>query len=655
MERSNDTTSYFIIDHKNYRIDQQQSQWTIGQVSHTLVTEIIVTSTDIKQDKQKLLLSEYNTDGQIKIHVEASGIYNQGIPTGEFNYHSDKDPETFTYFRKDGLEYGLDFFGAIRYQDGLVRIKGELRPPYDEKPVFHIDASVAFDPTLLDWRHYRFKSLTETAGADPLQVCLLEITNPSFHDLPAEIFDFTNLEYLSIVNKTNYWDNVKLPLENLGEQFGSLKKLKELSVNKAAIKQLPVSFAELTALENINLSLCELQELPGSVWKLPKLGYLILTNNKVKTIPTEIQLPALLTLSVENNQLHTLPETLIKQPKIRLIRASGNPFEYLPESFGFFKGLELTMPEKKRLLDTSYKGAHGKGLVKWENSIYEVAQDKTLIAPVESIIKENKLGKYKKALLSLAKRTVGFNQTEGEDYSETGNHRFGGRPDLPLEIPYPAFHDGGRKMMLHYEFIAQINCEQVAHLQDYLPRTGSLFFFFKSIHCFGTDDNDLGKVIYVDNNSTLSSGKRFTLQEEDFFELVDGQYTPYKAEAFATVTTPSFYASRQNSYLFEGKAKSLADQEELLEELYETYEEPVRLIKEFDHAMNSYGFTQHESPELQAALNLKGNPQDWIIMLLVKSRGDFQWGDAGDLFFVMHKSDLAKRDFSNVFVTMESS
>ena len=75
----------------------------------------------------------------------------------------------------------------------------------------------------------------------------------------------------------------------------------------------------------------------------------------------------------------------------------------------------------------------------------------------------------------------------------------------------------------------------------------------------------------------------------------------------------------------------------------------------FDHAMNAYGFTQHESPELQAALARKGEPQDWVTLLLVGSKGSFQWGDAGDLFFVIHKSDLAKRDFSKVFVTMESS
>ncbi|MDM1046754.1 DUF1963 domain-containing protein [Sphingobacterium hotanense] len=52
------------------------------------------------------------------------------------------------------------------------------------------------------------------------------------------------------------------------------------------------------------------------------------------------------------------------------------------------------------------------------------------------------------------------------------------------------------------------------------------------------------------------------------------------------------------------------------------------------------------SPELHASLTWKGNPQEWVILLLVKSRGDLQWGDAGDLFFVIHKSDLAKIDFS---------
>lgn len=48
--------------------------------------------------------------------------------------------------------------------------------------------------------------------------------------------------------------------------------------------------------------------------------------------------------------------------------------------------------------------------------------------------------------------------------------------------------------------------------------------------------------------------------------------------------------------------------------------------------MNNHGFTQHEAPELQASLALKGNPEDWVILLTVTSSGDMQWGDAGDIF-----------------------
>jgi len=150
-------------------------------------------------------------------------------------------------------------------------------------------------------------------------------------------------------------------------------------------------------------------------------------------------------------------------------------------------------------------------------------------------------------------------------------------------------------------------------LQTYLPRTGTLFFFFKSFHFFGYDDEDLAKVLYVEDNKTLESGGRFQLKEEDFFELMNGQYTAYRVDAFVLNSSPSSYAYHQNKYLFEGKAKSLLQQEEFLDELYDKLETPILDLKEFDYAMNCYAFTQHESPELQASLTWKGIPQDWVI------------------------------------------
>ncbi|MEO0813541.1 MAG: DUF1963 domain-containing protein, partial [Myxococcota bacterium] len=114
-------------------------------------------------------------------------------------------------------------------------------------------------------------------------------------------------------------------------------------------------------------------------------------------------------------------------------------------------------------------------------------------------------------------------------------------------------------------------------------------------------------------------------------------------------------AASQNPHLFRGPAQALEDDDDFLEVAQEVFGEPLRDRYEFDIGVGTYGFTQHEDPEHSASLVRKGAPEDWVILYHVKSRGDFQWGDAGDLFFVIHKSDLAQRDFSRVFCTMESS
>lgn len=656
MENDQIKQPYFKIDGQVYAIQAKKTKWVIGKLSKTLYTEISILSPDVESDKKKGLLSDFSDDGNISIDFEASKIFKDGVPTGICSYEEDKNPEDYTYFRKNGLEYLLFFYGTIEYKEGWVLIKGDVKNRYgDPSPSFTLEAALEFDPANLDWNNYKFKSLEETEGADPQTIRLLEITNPTFSTLPERIYSFENLEYLIIQRIGNYWDKAKLPFADFGERIAELKNLKQITVNQAVISSLPESFANLLQLDRLSIIDCELNTLPDGFWKMPRLEYVLLGKNKIESLPEDIQMPWLEYLDIENNLLKTLPESLLQQPNLRTIKASFNPLEDLPFAYNSFKGLSLTMEEKKRLLDTTYPGADGGGSGKWDESMYKAENNKLLISGVEKIIKDNDLSDHKEALLSLIKRTVGFKLNSEEDYAEVGNHRFGGKPDLPESLSYPTFFSDYRNQELNYEFIAQINCEKIAALQDYLPRTGTLFFFFKSFQFFGSEDQDIGKVIYVEDNKELASGVRFDFQEEDFYELMDGEYQANKADAFLTVSAPSFYASYVNTYLFEGKAESLKDQHDFTYDLYEPFEKPVLDLHGFDHAMNAYAFTQHESPELQAALTWKGDPQDWVILLLVGSKGNFQWGDAGELFFVIHKSDLAKRDFSKVFVTMESS
>lgn len=655
MENGQSLKTKFLIDGIEYDILENETRWVIGELSKTLYTQISIQSRQIEADKKKGLLDDYFKDGKVKISFEASGINNFGIPTGVLNYEEDKNIETFTHFLKEGMEYSLDFFGKIEYKEGWVIIDGTFKQPYGNESGFPVFASIKFDPQVLNWKEYIFNSLEETKGIDPNKITYLKLKDPTFKELPEEIFEFKNLEILQITNSSNYWEESYLPLINISERIAELTQLKDFTVMKAELSTIPESISKLKELERLTLRNCRLSSLPDSIFSMPKLKYLDFAQNQVHAISENINLPSLMSIHLGKNLLSTLPISLVQQPNLKSINASDNPFVELPNEYNFFKGLELTKEEKDRLLDTTYKGADGTGLIKWDDTDYFASKDPELIAPVEKIIEENKLSKDKKALLSLVKRTIGFKQTSQDDYSKIGNHRFGGRPDLPMEISYPIYHYSYEDKDYHYEFIAQINCEEIAHLQEYLPRTGTLFFFITSMQFIGSDELNNAEIIYVEDNKNLASGTRFEFSEEDFFDSLDNEYTPFKAEAFVTVSVPSFYANHVNTYLFEKDAKSLAGREDFLYNLYDIFEKPVLQLKEYDHAVNTYGFTQHESPELQTALNWKGKPQDWIILLLVKSIGDFQWGDAGDLFFVIHKSDLAKKDFSKVFLTIESS
>ncbi|WP_156305977.1 DUF1963 domain-containing protein [Sphingobacterium endophyticum] len=653
MEKSFDQVQYFRVDGKDYPIDWSRTFWTIAELTSTLLTEITV---DIPKDisvEENDLLDDYNPDRKIKISIESLRIFESGVPTGQTKFEEDKNPVDHKYFNKEGFEYSLKFYGTVTYRDNWVLIEGELKSPYGDSAVYSLQVAVQFNAEVLNWSKYHFKSLEETVTADPLIVRKLDIVNPTFTSLPDEVYDFKNLSYLSITKLGDYFDQSKLAFKEFDERIADLTELVSITVNKASIHQLPEDIGHLKNLEVLSINMCGLKKLPDSLWSLPNLKYLYLFSNQIREIPEKINLPSLQVLDVKENQLKTLPGSLTEQPAIKSILANDNPLEYLPNEYNSFQGLEISIEDKRNLLDYTYKGADGQGMVPWDDSIFAAESDRELIKPVDEIIRKNKLTQAREALLSLLKKAIGFEQYENEDYQKLGNHRFGGYPDLPLDIPFPSFYNDYRDKDFLYEFIAQINCEELSNLQEFLPKSGTLFFFFKSLQFFGYDDKDLAKVIYVADNGTLNSGSRFDFKEDDFFELPNAKYKAFKAKAFKVNSAPSFYAHRENRYLFEGNAQSLEHQEKLLDDLYETFEVPVLNLKKFDHAMNCYGFTQHESPELQASLSWKGNPQDWIILLEVKSIGDFQWGDAGDLFFVIHKSDLTRKDFSRIFVTME--
>jgi uncharacterized protein YwqG len=653
----NNGKDVFEIGGLDFDIIQDQSIVEITSFSKELYVTIVAQTKAYKKGENILLLdineySEASEKGLVKISFPILEIFQNGIPTGSFDFKDGKCESPYSSMRIDGFEYTLDFFGNITFENGWFGLNGYLKASYNENPVFDVKIYKQFDTKTLDWNNYSFKSLEEAEKAPNEVVQWLEITNPTFEILPALIFDFTNLKSLCIINSD--W-NSRLKLNFISERIGELKQLEILHISNANIKGIPESIENLKNLTSIFFANNLIKIIPNSVLNLPLLQYCNFDNNGIEEISEPINLPSLYSISLAGNLLKTLPSNLLKQPKINAIKLTKNPLESLSEAFNDFKGLELSIDDKRRLLDYTYKGAGNNGTVLWNDEIFYCNEKDKLFGDFTAVIKKNKLQKYQDALLSLTKKSIGFSHTIEEDYSQVGNHRFGGKPDLPSTVPYPSFIDNyeGEKEY-KYEFIGQINCGQIADLQEYLPKKGILFFFLETIHTIYGGSRNPCKIIYIEDIESIESGKRFDLNEADFYEMPN-LYVGYQTKATTQLSVPAFYSIATNSYLFNEKSKSLQGIDNYYDTLCEKFEEPIQDKFPHEYAVNAYGFTQHESPELQASLHSKGNPDDWTILLKVTSCGDMQWGDAGDLFFVIHKSDLAKRDFSNVFVTMESS
>lgn len=648
---------YLKIGDFTFEFIPDECKASIPDFSRMLVVDIAAKTKEHKEAIKKQLLDDYPGDGKITLQIPAKGIYENGVPTGRMVFEEGKtNAPLFLHTRFQGFDYRLDFNGTVEFKEGLLLVAGEMTKSYHNK-VFPIHLAKKITINNLDWSNYQFTSLEELQTAKPETVRHIALENPDFLSLPKQFFTFKNLESLSISQRSQYYEKQKLPLNEIQKEIGTFTALKRFHLNGASVKEIPTQMGDLKNLEHLSINNCLLTNLPDGVFNLPKLSYLFVAKNQIQAIPTNIQLPTLSHIGLEHNFLKTLPESLAHQPKLKDIKLDGNPLEILPEAFNAIENIELNIADKKRLLNFEYLGADCRGLVSWNDLAYWSAYDPDLIPEVYSVIEKNKLNTYKTPLAHLVKKAIGFTHTQKEDYKEIGSHRFGGMPDLPIRIPYPRFGQNWRteKLDYVYEFIGQVNCEAIAHLQDYLPRTGSLFFFLETMHNIYGGEKHPSKVIYVANNKELASGNRFQFEEDDYFEMIGTAYQAFKVDAKIMNSAPSLYASYVNTHLFKGPSEILKNEEDLLDDLYDTFEKPLNELNTYNYAMNNHGFTQHEAPELQASLALKGNPEDWVILLTVTSSGDMQWGDAGDIFYVIHKSDLAKQDFSKVFVTLESS
>ncbi|WP_235643952.1 DUF1963 domain-containing protein [[Flexibacter] sp. ATCC 35208] len=594
---------FVVPDHEYWKIGEHQfsltgeSQCSISDGDGALYIKI-----EAQAPQHIAGLTDDYSNEKVYLQFYFKGIYNAGVPTGKFLFEEEREASYLAYLWKGGFDFIQKLSGEVTLQDGWLGIQAY----FNEHP---LKLAVKITPDL-NWTNYRFLSAQEVSTAPPEIVHQLWLTDPYTSILQETIYPLTQLQSLSIDfrNKNDF--------KEIPTAVKRLKALKNLSLTGVtALESLPLWLGDLKALDTIRVSNSQIAGIHPYIFQLPELTKLYLSHNQLESIhPT---LPEKLeTLVVSYNQLTSVPASVTR---LTYLNIEHNPLEKLPAGLENIPTLNLELEKKIKLLDYTYKGAGP-----YDDSRFFAKNDPALLQLLETKINLTGLDEFKEGLIGRSRKAVALDTTEEDTYDQKGNHRFGGLPDLPPGVDLLA---------AGMQFIAQINCADIAALQDYLPRTGVLFFFIK-------DQEELDpQVVYYDGDlDELQSAKELDMESE---------FTPFRAIASSYASIPSLY-----------NASTLYPELAELSEMYDETEELEAALREKPaHSMNSYVFKQHDTPEMEAVDAKRGKPEDWMVLLRVSSdrKTGFCFGDAGEIYFVIHKSDLEKKDFSNVYCGLESS
>ena len=592
--------------------------------------------------RQSLFLNDYE-DGQIYLRFSVKGIYRAGVPTGRFTFENDRDTAGIAYLWKGGFEYSMNLVGELVLEAGWVGFSGYFQGS-DEATRHPVALARRLPLETLDWTNYRFTSFDELFTA-PVDVPRhLQVIKLGMAALPERLYDYTALKSLNIACQAAA--GAPHALREIPAEITRLKHLEWLAFTSiGAVEEIPAALGELHGLRWLYITASQAASVPDAVMALPALTNCVLSHNRLASLPEHIT-ASLTSLSVDDNRLTELPQVLATLPNLEYLNLNRNPLVSLPAGVDRIENLNLELEKKFALLDYTYRGADGQGTVPFDDAPFLAAGDPVLDSALDEALEDEAWVPYRDTLRGLALRSVALATTEPDDYGTVGNHRIGGLPDLPADMAYPTFtnHEGARK---GYLFIAQLNCADLAPHQDYLPRSGLLYFFITG------QESIRGLVLHVDDTAGLQSASALSL-DDDFFDDDDGLYLPYRVDAAAWISVPPFYSTA--SYALGGGAlDGLEEETDLTEALTDDVRDaaPVEPV----HAVNSYVFKQHDTPQIEAADKLKGRPEDFVVLLRVSSDSNpgFNFWDAGEIYFVIHKSDLARGDFSNVYCGLESS
>jgi len=286
-----------------------------------------------------------------------------------------------------------------------------------------------------------------------------------------------------------------------------------------------------------------------------------------------------------------------------------------------------------------------------------------------------------------------------EDYSNVGNSRVGGLPDLPLNYEYPLSKNG-----YLLQFVAQINLADLEYeVIKNLPKTGILYFFQL------LDDEYDYKVLYF--NGKLTELRQFEPKNQFEFHEFGEPFPAFKLdfELIATIDSNLLHTliveefgteifdkdsyKRLNHLFLDdrriGGNPQWISTSPLVSAIMEKGNLTTLECQLFGHDFHLEGKDTFErwtywderladDPNNEDLKSIVKNMEDlidfypifvnnrshyqnllkkWHVLLVIDSIDECEmcWNDAGLLTFCVNEDDLAINNFENVYSTVESS
>ncbi len=257
-------------------------------------------------------------------------------------------------------------------------------------------------------------------------------------------------------------------------------------------------------------------------------------------------------------------------------------------------------------------------------------------ADAETLIRQHAPVRLQEPLIALLRPAIALSATRADDaLIPLGASKFGGAPDVTAGFEWPTWN--GEPL----GFLAQINLEEVApfDVEGVLPRSGVLAFFYY----FGDGDWPYGDEEDKDGYRVFHFASE--LQRIEIPEGSGGSM-PIRTASIRFDVAPDV---PRHPYYVTGEQLSELSEEE--REQWTAFEEA--LPKHPLHLMWGYPTTIQDDARLEAANTTgRGTLHDWNLLLQVDTDDeiDFMWGDAGAMFYLMHRDDLAKHDFAQTWL-----